>query len=390
MTQAAGQGKTLAGWQKLMLLGYFFWALHFLNELTGWYHKPEFETFIALVQLLAGLLILQGACESFIQAVERLGARLKWEGFISGTIGSIVSTLPEFVVIAFLVRVQPLAAFVTAMVTIFNNALAFSLYSFFLPKDHKGSFIMPPSLHKAGGEVLIAGSAIALIVGAVMLALRAESHKPALAGFDLIVIGLVLMVIYGYYTYALVRYYSEGDEQDHPAHPPDPHELGHDTRWGGIILMFVLGTAGAFFGGESIGSFADTALNDLGLPTVPTASALAFFAGISEYIIVYKSHQRGELGIALSNVFGGITQVMFLLVPFSMIVIAVYGFVTGSPQYVIPINVSTTMLMLLLFPLFYVLLEYIEEDHTLSNLDAAAMTGIYILLLYFLFTALPE
>jgi len=245
-------------------------------------------------------------------------------------------------------------------------------------------------LEKAGGEVLIAGGAIALIVGVVMLVMSVEAHKTSLAGLDLVVVGLVLMVIYGYYTYALVRYYAEGDEQDHPAHPPDPHELGHDTSWSPILLMFVLGIAGSYFGGESIGGFADTALNRLGLPTVPTASALAFFAGISEYIIVWKAHQRGELGIALSNVFGGMTQVMFLLVPFSMIVIALYGYITGSPLYAIPINISTTMLVLLLFPLFYALLEYIEEDHTLSNLDAAAMTGIYILLLYFLFTALPD
>lgn len=382
--------KVLAGWQKVMLLGYLLWLANFLNERAGWLQGPRFEVWIAFVELLAGLTILQGACEAFIQGVERVGARYRWEGFISGTIGSLVATLPEFVVIAFLVGVQPLAAFVTAMVTIFNNALAFSLYSFFLPKDKKGTFIMPPSLHKAGGEVLIAGGGIALIVGAVMLAMSVETRKTALAGLDLIVVGLVLLVIYGYYTYSLLRYYAEGDEQDHPAHPPDPHELGHDARWSQIILMFVLGIAGSYFGGESIGGFADTALNHLGLPTIPTALALAFFAGISEYIIVWKAHQRGELGIALSNVFGGMTQVMFLLVPFTMIVIAAYGYITGSPIYAIPINISTTLLVLLLFPLFYVLLEYIEEDHTLSNLDAAAMTGMYVLLLYFLFTALPD
>lgn len=388
--KAETQMRGIPGWQKVMLLGYLLWLANFLNEHASWLQGPRFEVWIAFVELLAGLTILQGACEAFIQGVERVGARYRWEGFISGTIGSLVATLPEFVVIAFLVGVQPLAAFVTAMVTIFNNALAFSLYSFFLPKDKKGTFIMPPSLHKAGGEVLIAGGGIALIVGAVMLAMSVETRKTALAGLDLIVVGLVLLVIYGYYTYSLLRYYAEGDEQDHPAHPPDPHELGHDARWSQIILMFVLGIAGSYFGGESIGGFADTALNHLGLPTIPTASALAFFAGISEYIIVWKAHQRGELGIALSNVFGGMTQVMFLLVPFTMIVIAAYGYITGSPIYAIPINISTTLLVLLLFPLFYVLLEYIEEDHTLSNLDAAAMTGMYVLLLYFLFTALPD
>ena len=114
---------------------------------------------------------------------------------------------------------------------------------------------------------------------------------------------------------------------------------------------------------------------------------LAFFAGISEYIIVWKAHRRGELGIALSNVFGGMTQVMFLLLPFAMLTIGIFGLVTGSAIYAIPIELGTMLLMLLLFPLFYVLLEFIKDDHTLNNLDAAAMTGIYLLLLYFLFTA---
>ena len=379
----------LHAWQIVMAFGFGVWGLLFLNEAQGWFAPEQSELLIAAAQLVAGVTIIQGACEAFVQGVERLGARFRWEGFISGTVGSLVATLPEFVVIAFLVTVEPLAAFVTTVVTIYNNALAFSIYSFFLPKDWRGRFPMPTSLTKPGGEVLIAGSGIAMIVGLIMLVLRAETSKTALAGPDLLLVGAILIVIYVYYTHALVRYYAERDEQDHPAHPPDPDELGHDTRWAGIAPMFLLGAAGAYFGGESIGAFADTALNRLGLPALATASGLAFFAGISEYIIVYKAHRRGELGIALSNVFGGMTQVLFLLVPFALIVIAVLGLLTGSPLYAIPINTETTMLMLLLFPLLYVLLQYIQQDRTLTNLDAVAMTAIYGLLLYFLFTAPP-
>ncbi|MBI1968011.1 MAG: hypothetical protein HYS40_08480 [Gemmatimonadetes bacterium] len=144
---------------------------------------------------------------------------------------------------------------------------------------------------------------------------------------------------------------------------------------------------GAYCGGEAIGSFADTALRRLGLPTIPTAAALAFFAGISEYIIVYKSHRRGELGIALSNVFGGLTQVMFLLLPCGLILIGVSGLVGAGARFAVPINEATMLLMLLLFPLFYALHQHVEQEKTLSNLDAASMTGIYLLLLYFLFTS---
>ncbi len=199
-------------------------------------------------------------------------------------------------------------------------------------------------------------------------------------------IAFVLIGIYSYYLVTLVRYYGEG-EDDEESHRADPHRLGHDTSWSAIGTMFALGVVGAYCAGEAIGAFAETALGSLGLPTIPTAAALAFFAGMSEYIIVYKSHRRGELGIALSNVFGGMTQVMFLLLPFGLLVIGAVGLATGDAAYAIPMTGATMMLMLLLFPLFYALHSYISQEKTLSDLDAASMTGIYLLLLYFLFTS---
>ena len=89
------------------------------------------------------------------------------------------STLPEFVVIAFLVKVSPLAAIVTSMVTIFNNGLAFSIYSFFLPKDKQGVYAMPRSMTIAGGELLIAGGAIVFIVGLVMMLMQGNGTAPS-------------------------------------------------------------------------------------------------------------------------------------------------------------------------------------------------------------------
>ena len=376
----------LTVWQGLLALGLVIWVLMFLNGIWKVVDEEEHKVVFAAIELATGLLVLQGACEAFLQAVERLGARLRWDGFISGTVGSLISTLPEFVVIAFLVLVEPLAAFVTAVVTIFNNALAFSIYSFFLPKDRQGGYAMPNSLTNAGVEILVAGGATMFIVGTVMLLLRINGSKAAFTGIDLLVIGTVLFAIYAYYLHTLVRYYAKG-EDDEESVPPDPGRLGHDTSWGGIASMFALGTIGAYCGGEAIGGFAETALKQLGWPTIPTAAALAFFAGISEYIIVYKSHRRGELGVALSNVFGGMTQVMFLLMPFGMIVIGILGLARGDPLYAVPINVATMMLVLLLFPLCYVLHQFIAQEKSLTDLDAAGMTGIYLLLLYFLFTS---
>lgn len=375
-------------WQLLMGAGLWMWVFLLFNDRIQLIAEEGRETAFAVFRLVAGLLIVQGACEAFVQGVERLGARLRWDGFISGTVGSLLSTLPEFVVIAFLVQVDPLAAFVTAAVTIFNNALVFSIYAFFLPKNRQGAFAMPRSLTIAGGEIMIAGATVTLLVGIVMLVLRVATPQTVLEGVDLIGIGLVLMIIYAYYVLTLVRYYAEGKD-DEESLPPDPERLGHDVSWHGIGAMFLLGAVGAYAAGEAIGGFAETALGRLGLPTIPTAAALALFAGVSEYIIVFKSHRRGELGIALSNTFGGLTQVMFLLLPFAMLMIGGLGLASGHAGYAIPINEVTMLLVLLLFPLFYAMHQHMEMEGTLSNLDAASMTGIYLLLLYFLFTAAP-
>lgn len=380
------RNRSLKLWELLMAGGLVLWTMLFVNEHAGLVDTSQFQAWFAVLQLVTGLLVIQGSCEAFIHGVERLGARLHWDGFISGTVGSVLSTLPEFVVIAFLVQVDPFAAFVTAAVTIYNNALAFSIYSFFLPKDRRGTFRMPRSLTIAGGEILIAGGAVALIVGVIMVLFRLEGSRNSLAGLDLLVIGGILLAIYGYYLLTLVRYYGEGADHEE-SHQPEPHRLGHNTRWSAIVSMFVLGGVGAYCAGEAIGGFAETALGALGLPTIPTAAALAFFAGMSEYIIVYKSHRRGELGIALSNVFGGMTQVMFLLLPFALLVIGIAGLATGNAVYAVPVNMASIMLVVLLFPLFYALHQYISQDKSLSDLDAAAMTGIYVLLLYFLFTS---
>jgi Ca2+/Na+ antiporter len=367
----------LQTWQLVMIAGFLIWAALTAAHLA--HAIPEELSLTALIvlgalQLLAGLAIIQGACEALILAVERLGARYRWDSFIAGTVGEIVSTLPEFVVIIFLVRVDAFAAFLIAVVTIYNNALIFSVYSFFLPKDMKGKFLMPEPITRAGTEVLIAGSGIALVLGLVLLALRSETHKTELSPFDLGLIALILFVIFTFYMHSLLKYYAHA-EPGHRAGLLNPAR--YRVSWAAIIVMFALGAFGAFAGGESVAAFASIALDRLSLPQVPTALILAFFAGVSEYVIVYKAHKREDTGLALSNVFGGITQVMFLVFPFTLVVIALMG---SS----IPINFVSTIVLILLFPVFFVLFEYLEEDHTLNNLDAAGMVGLFVLTLYVL------
>lgn len=377
--------KGIHGWHIAMFMGMFGWVALKTNHYFSWFSFEEENIFMASLKLIFGFLILQGACEALVTGAERVGSRLNWDGFISGTVGSILSTLPEFVVIWFLVQIDPLMAIVTAIVTIFNNSIAYSFYAFLLPKDESGTFKMPRSLTIAGGELLIAGAAISLIVGLIMLVLFITKVKTELAGGDLIMVGTLLLIIYAYYFLTLIRYYKEGEDSPSSL-PPDPEKMGYDIRVSRIIISFLVGIIGSYCGGEAVGEFAETALKHTHLGTISTSAILAFFAGISEYIIVYKSHKRGELGIALSNVFGGMTQVMFLLLPFGLIIIGAFGIIGYPGNYFLKISPATLLLFLLLFPLFYTLYQYFGHQNKISNLGAAGMSGIYILLLYFLFT----
>ncbi|MGW8370227.1 MAG: hypothetical protein ACWGPN_16305, partial [Gammaproteobacteria bacterium] len=83
------------------------------------------------------------------------------------------------------------------------------------------------------------------------------------------------------------------------------------------------------------------------------------------------------------NAFGGITQVMFLVLPFTMLAIGAYQGVFGfeHPELPLAFSHSAVLLFLLLFPTFFVLLELIQEDHTLGTLDTAIMAAIFILII---------
>ncbi|HEY5645892.1 MAG TPA: hypothetical protein VIS76_08135, partial [Pseudomonadales bacterium] len=116
------------------------------------------------------------------------------------------------------------------------------------------------------------------------------------------------------------------------------------------------------------------------------AVCLAAFAGMSEYVILWRAHRKKQYGIALANAFGGITQVMFLVLPFTLLAIAAYQGVIGFDHVDLPLafTPSNVLLFVLLFPTFYVLIALIEEDHTLGALDTITMLAIFTLVILIL------
>jgi len=157
----------------------------------------------------------------------------------------------------------------------------------------------------------------------------------------------------------------------------------HESSWGLIAVYLGVGIAGAVLGGERVAAFASIAIRDFQFNAIATALVLAIFAGMSEYIILWQSHRKGEYGIALANSFGGITQVMFMVLPFTMLAIGVYqGWINPNhPELPLQFSFSNILLLLFLFPMLFVLIELLEEDHTLDVLDTTIMLAIFLLLI---------
>ena len=391
--------------KRLLWHGYPPWIPGLTTGLALWlvlitieFLQIELPTLVlSAAALLIGLLILKSACDVLVTAAERLAARQSWDHYLAGTFTEILSTVPELVVICFIIPVSPITAMVIALVTIYNNALVFSLYSYFLPKNQKGHYVMPAAITEAGTQVLIAGAGFGSIIGLVMLTFSAGGHsKQAFSAMDLGLLGIVMLTIFGVYAYKLIESYASEEKAVHQALELDStqvqerkkgvYEQVKHTSLTNIVWLFVVGTGAAFLGGERVSTFAESALQELHLNSIATAILLAAFAGMSEYVILWRAHRKAEYRIALANAFGGITQVMFLVLPFTLLAIAVYQGLLGAEHAELPLSftLSNILLFLLLFPTFYVLIALLEEDHTLGILDTTIMVSIFLLIIMIL------
>jgi len=374
-----------------MLIGIALWgALVVLERLD--YALPAVVRSVS--SLLVGLLILRTACDALITAAERIAARKRWDHYVAATLAEMLSTLPELVAIGFVVVVSPAAALTIALVTIYNNAIVFSVYSYFLPKDQRGRYLMPRAVTEAGSQLLTAGAGLGSVIGLVLLVLvGADAGKQSFAVFDLTLLAVLMLAIFVVYLTVLIRGYASEEEAvraaleltsaEAEARRSDVYQEITRTSLGNIAVVLMLGVGAAFLGGERISDFARTAIGELEFNPIATAVLLAAFAGMSEYVILWRAHRKGQYRIALANAFGGITQVMFLVLPFTLLAIGAYQGLAGTahPDLPLAFSHSAVLLFLLLFPTFFVLLELIQEDHTLGALDTTIMGAIFVLII---------
>jgi len=381
-------------WVRRMVFGYVLWVVLFMLD----FHAVELPPYLnAIFSLVVGLIIIQVACQVLVTATERFAERMKWTHYVAGTVSEILSTLPECVVIAFLIPVSPLTAFTVALITIYNNTLVFSIYSYFLPKDCKGKYLMPKPITDAGTQVLIAGGVLGLVMGLMMLIFSANKHpKQGFEAIDLATVGFLLLIIFAVYLYRLVRDLGKEEEYVQETLKLTEEEIAERQKmvfknvqrssFSNIVLLLTLGVLGAFLGGERVAEFASLAIKEMELSGIVAAIILAGFAGMSEYVILWTSHRKKEYGIALANAFGGIAQLMFLIVPFTLIAIAFYqAFINPNhPELPILFSVPNILLLIFIFPTFHTLATLLENDHTMDILDTTIMVVIVGLLLLLL------
>jgi len=383
-------------WLQRLLAGLALFAVH------GYLSRVDIgvsSLLLAGLQITSGFVILMAACEVLVNATERLAARFHWNHYTAGTVAEIISTIPELVVIAFVIPISPSMAFMIALITIYNNALVFSLYSFFLPKDIHGKFLMPIPITEAGTQILIGGGAMGLILGLVLLTFKASGQaKSSFSAIDLGFVSLILLLIFAVYLYKLTTSYAKEEAavrenldmsaSDIEKRLDIVYENIRPTRLFAIAALFLIGALGAFFGGHQVSEFAAFMLSDTQFNPILTALILALFAGMSEYVILWQSHCKQEYGIALTNAFGGISQVMFLVFPFTLLCISLYQAIVGTvhPDLPLDFSVAHVLLLLFLFPTFYTLSSLLEEDHTLGILDTVIMSCIFLFLIVLLAT----
>jgi hypothetical protein len=342
---------------------------------------------VPLLLAVGGLAVIFGSCEAMILSVEGLGERLRWNPFVAGTMAGLASNLPEVVMIGFVIAKEPRVAFVVACLTLHVNALVFGVYSGLLPKDATGHARLPDAIVKLGTDLLACAAGIFLALGLLMLALRAfgtGDHKgEGLGAADLYAIGAGLLVVQVVSVVDLVRRFASTESAE-PSTGPLPSISG-------IVLYGLIGVGFSFLGGHAMGDFADglvTELTTRKYSEMVGAIVVSLFSGVASYLMIATAHVKGKYELALSNVSGAVTQMPFVVLPATLILMAAFaqgGIIPRLPNGgVLGIDLETTTPVLFGFPTLLLLWKSVSDDGMVNKLETAVMIVLFGLIIYLL------
>ena len=380
-------------WQVSYVIGIAIVGPTLLMETLSIHLIPE--TIVPYIELIAGIMLIAGSCEAFVLSVEGLAHNMHLTDYVAGIYASIASTIPELFVLLFLIlSAQYEMAWILALATIFMNSLVFAVYTLVLPKDHEGNYRLPDAIHHVGSDLLTMGAVISLSVGLSMMLVHLFPMTPGnelisqyLDSGELILFGFCLIIVFLAYLYRITKYYGKViPDSDDPLMDSDLVTKVMPKKTLAIFLF--IAALGAALGGEALSSFAHFASGPegLNLPIIHAALLLVIFGGTPEYIIVASSHRKDEIEVALSNAFGGIVQVFFVIFGFTMIASGLLGYV--DPDHfgmgILPIELYSVVLLLFAFPTMFILRTMITDDAKVNALESVSMIAVFIMMLYIL------
>lgn len=341
-----------------------------------------------------GLLTIAGSCEVMIRAAVGLAGKLRWNEYVAGVIAGLASNLPEIAMLAFVVAADVRIAFVVTLLTLHINALVFSIFCVLMPRDERGHASLPKAIGLLGTDMLACATGLMIALGFLMIAMSSfdagEHAGQGLGLWDLVVIAVALLVVMGVYLRGLIRRFA-GTSVEAGAEQAEGDAAQPSASWGMIGFYGALGSIGALVGGHAVGDFADNLvvyLRGAGYSEMIGAIVVAFLAGMPAYILVTSAHLKGKTQLALSNVFGGIVQVPFVILPAVLLLAAllsVFGVVPLLPEGgILPIDLETVSVILFGFPTLLILWKSIGDDGAVNKLETTIMLVLFALMLYFL------
>ena len=257
----------------------------------------------ALVAVGALLVFTSG--EDVALGFKRLGARLGLSSYLSGSISSFASNLPELAVSVLLVAnpaLRELAVLMVILAAAFNLLL---LSVVILVLARRGGYVEVPR-EAVEGEVeairlTITYSFLLACLGILLNVFGAEPYVPR-------EVMLVPLASFAGYFYFMVR----GSQQAEGGEKEAEHR---EERGEGWVLPLLVGFVSLAAGAEYISHAAEFFTEAMHLNIVLTAMAVAFAGSIPEHSIALVSARRGEVEMGISNVVGGVVQSLMVVLP---------------------------------------------------------------------------
>ena len=342
-------------------------------------------------------MVVFGSCEAMILCVEGIAARMRWNPFVAGSMAGMAGNIPELIMLGFVLAAKPRLGFIVVAMTLHVGAMAFGLYSALLPRDASGQARLPEPLVKLSTDQFAGAAGIYFATGLIMVLLRsfgAGSHGgEGLGPSDLYIIGALLLLVQAVGTVELIKRFGTTPDRGEWVSSVEEAEEADEAPvpMGRIVAFGALGLGTSVIGGHAVGDFADILvlrLAEAGYSEMVGALVLSIFACAGGYIMIASAHMRGMYDLALANVSGAITQNAVLVMPVALIMLAAFsqvGVIAALPNgAVLPIDLETTSVVLLLFPPLLILWKAVKDDGRVSWSESAAMVAVFGLTLYFL------